>query len=1200
MHTPPYDRIVEDAISLAETWQNRANALLTAEEKGISQQMKGLVTHPRDKVVLTQLIDQSFRSENTARVADQINYLLAKYGVPDFFSSVERLLAQMFMGVGRYIPSISVPKMIEKMRHDSSRAIVPGEPEVLRSHLHLRKQQGVRMNINRLGEAILGEAEARQRLETYIKDLKNPDIEYISVKISTIYSQIQSLAFEHTVTVLTDRLSRLYAAAKDHLYVQSDGNAVPKFVNLDMEEYRDLEITAAAFTRTLDQDEFKNHSAGIALQAYLPDSFDLQKKLTAWARARVENGGNPIKIRIVKGANMEMEQQEAALHNWPLAPYDNKLEVDASYKRMIDVGMVPENIKAVRLGIASHNLFELAYAHQLARHYHVTDGFSFEMLKGMADHVRRAIQEISGDVVVYAPVATKEQFINAIGYLVRRLDENTAQENFLRYSFDLTPGSTSWEFLKKQFIASYHYKDNAGQSPNRIQNRKQETFSYPKGTFHENEFSNEPDTDWTLSANRNWAESIRNKWKKSPEDPPIKIPLVVGGKQVYADRPVKSCWDHSQFPKQICIATYSEAVDDDIQQALNIARADPDGWRRKRIQDRHEILSRVSRELRKARADLVGAAAAETGKIFTETDAEVSEAVDFAEYYPFSAKIFTGLANITCRGKGVGLVISPWNFPVAIPSGGITASLAAGNTVIFKPSSAAVLTAWILCQVFWKAGVSKNVLQFLPSSGSTKGATLTTHPDVDFIILTGGTHTGMTILKRRPGVYLAAETGGKNATIVTAMSDRSQAIKHILHSAFSHCGQKCSATALLILEKEVYQDTNFKKQLVDAARSYPMGPIWNFENKMGPLIRPPDKDLKRGLIQLEPGETWALKPENIGDNPFLWTPGIKWDVQPGSYTHTTEFFGPVLGVMQARNLDHAIAMVNQTGYGLTSGLESLDPREQNYWKDRISAGNLYINRGTTGAVVLRQPFGGMGKSALGAGIKAGGPNYVSQFMNFEETDFPPVNAIQNDHILLRLCNEWQQKLNWGQLSEFKTNLTKTIRAVKSYLYHWEQEFSREKDYFHLRGQDNIVRYLPVGTVVVRIHYRDTLFDVLARVAAVKISGCTLRVSLTKGLKNPVTEFLEDKPGRRFLGESIMEEASDHDLIAIMPQVHRIRYAAPDRVPDAVFQAAAQTGFYIARTPVLMQGRIEMVQYVKEQSICNNYHRYGNLGERVLV
>ncbi|MFH1991543.1 MAG: aldehyde dehydrogenase family protein [Pseudomonadota bacterium] len=323
-------------------------------------------------------------------------------------------------------------------------------------------------------------------------------------------------------------------------------------------------------------------------------------------------------------------------------------------------------------------------------------------------------------------------------------------------------------------------------------------------------------------------------------------------------------------------------------------------------------------------------------------------------------------------------------------------------------------------------------------------------------------------------------------------------------------------------------------------------------------------------------------------------------MQPGSSMHFTEFFGPVLGVMRAENLDHAIELVNQTGYGLTSGLESLDRREQEYWRERINAGNLYINRGTTGAMVLRQPFGGMGKSALGAGIKAGGPNYVSQFMDFEEVDLPFVGAIQDDHALLRLAAEWKQKLNWGQLGEFEIDLLKTIRAVKSYLYHWEQEFSQEKDYFHLRGQDNIVRYLPVGTVVVRIHPDDSLFDVLARVAAVKISGCNLLISLTRGLNNKVTEFLKNNPGKRFIDDTAVTEQSDKDLVAIIPGIQRIRYAAPGRVPEDVFRAAARTGLYISRTPVLMEGRIEVLQYLREQSICNNYHRYGNLGERALI
>jgi RHH-type proline utilization regulon transcriptional repressor/proline dehydrogenase/delta 1-pyrroline-5-carboxylate dehydrogenase len=1200
MNSKHDETIIKDAISLAQSWQNRANELLTDEEKGIAEQMMRLLTHPMDKVILTKMIDQSFRSHNPGRVADQINSVLRKYGVPDFFSSVDKLLVQMFLGLGRYIPSISVPKVIEKMRHDSSRAIIPGEPDALYAHLGKRKKQGVQMNINHLGEALLGEAEALQRLDTYINDLKNPEIECTSIKISTIYSQIEPLSFDHTVNILTERLTRLYQAAKENIFFRDNGTQVPKLVTLDMEEYRDLEITVAAFRQALDQEMFQDYTAGIALQAYLPDSYAVQQQLTAWAKTRTLNGGAPIRIRIVKGANMEMEKVESAIRNWPLAPYDNKLDVDANYKKMVGFGMSPQNIRAVHLGIASHNLFELAYAYCLAMAHNVVEYFSFEMLEGMADHIRRAIQELPGDIMLYAPVATKDQFINAIAYLIRRLDENTEAENFLRYSFNLKTESEDWAFLQNQFAASCERIDIVDNSPNRTQDRMRDAVPETIGTYHENEFNNEPDTDWSLAPNRNWAESIRKKWFKHPQDNPITILLVAAGQEIYTDRPMRSCMDLSRLPEEIRVAAYAQALDVDVDRALAAAKNDPDGWRSKNIRQRHEILSRVAVELRRARGDLIGAAAAETGKIFKEADAEVSEAIDFTEYYPFSAKVFSDFENIRCSGKGVGVVISPWNFPIAIPCGGIVASLAAGNTVIFKPSSAAVLTAWELCKCFFKAGVSKNVLQFLPCSGSTSGARLAGHADVDFIIMTGGTDTGMALLKQRPPVFLTAETGGKNATIVTAMADRDQAVKHVVQSAFGNGGQKCSATSLLILEREVYEDHVFKRQLIDASASFAVGSCWDFENKMGPLIQPPQGILKRALTRLEPGESWALAPENVHGNPHMWTPGIKWGVTPGSFTHMNEFFGPVLGVMCAETLDYAIEMANQTGYGLTSGLESLDRREHEYWRERIRAGNLYINRSTTGAMVLRQPFGGMGKSALGAGIKAGGPNYVSQFMEFEDTGLPCIDAVQTDNRMLQLVREWRLKRNWGPANALKNDIVRIIRAVKSYLYHWEQEFSREKDYFHLRGQDNHVRYLPVGTVVIRLHPDDSLFEVLARVAAAKIAGCKTFVSLPKELNNAVTTFLYSTEGRRFLDDVPIDLETDQNLMSRISGIDRIRYGAPDRVPEALFKAAAETGSFISRTKVSMEGRIELLQYFREQSICFNYHRYGNLGERVLT
>jgi RHH-type proline utilization regulon transcriptional repressor/proline dehydrogenase/delta 1-pyrroline-5-carboxylate dehydrogenase len=1189
--------IIRLAVETAKKWQNRANELITFEEKGIQEQMVRLLTHPMDKVVLTKLIDQSFRSGDNRRVADQVNAILKAHGMPDFFSRVEKLLVQMFLGIGRHIPSLTVPKIIEKMRQDSSRAIIAGEAEVLHAHLRKRRNERVRMNINHLGEAVLGEEEAGRRLASYLKDMKDPDIEVISVKISTIYSQISSLAMEHSVNFLVDRLTVLYREAKSNLFTRADGTRVPKLVNLDMEEYRDLEITYQSFVRTLEQPEFKDHMAGIVLQAYLPDSFPIQKRLTQWARRRVADGGSPIMLRIVKGANMEMEQLEAALFNWPLAPYDNKLEVDANYKRMVHFGLAPENVRAVRLGIASHNLFELAYAYQMAKANAVEVYYHFEMLEGMADHVRRALSEESEELLLYAPVASRDEFINAIAYLVRRLDENTEKENFLRYAPHLMVDSKEWRFLEEQFEDACQYRDKAGTQPHRIQDRNTERFPESVGTYYQGEFNNEPDTDWSLPANRRWAEGIRKKWMKSERADPVEIPLVVAGKEVYDDRKLRSCMDPCQLPIEVTVAAYRLATIEDINTAVSIAKQDPEGWRALSMDQRHQMLSKVAVQLRRARGDLIGVASANTGKIFIEADVEVSEAIDFAEYYPFSAGRFSDIDTLTVQGKGVGAVISPWNFPIAIPCGGIVAALAAGNTVIFKPASDAVIVAWELCQCFWRAGISKNILQFVPCSGGSVGSHLVAHDDVDFVILTGGTETGMAMLQQKPGMFLSAETGGKNATIVTAMADRDQAIKNVIYSAFGNSGQKCSATSLLILEREIYHDDNFKRQLVDAARSFKVGSSWDFSNKMGPLIRPPSGDLERAMTTLEPSETWALQPEMVNGNPYMWTPGIKYNVQSGSFTHMTEFFGPLLGVMPADNPDHAVKLVNQTGFGLTSGLESLDVREQARWKKAVKAGNLYINRGTTGAVTLRQPFGGMGKSALGPAVKAGGPNYVSQFMDATDIASPKIEAIRKEHALLRVVSSWRRKIIWNRFKPYTEDIHRTIRAIKSYLYHWEQEFSQEKDFFHLRGQDNIHRYLPLGAIGIRLHPKDSLFDTLARIAATRITGNTTVISLPEDLDNPVTTFLSSVEGHKVLGPSPVHRQSDEELVASMAVLQRIRYAAPERVPEAVLKAAADKGYYIARQPVLMEGRLELIHYVQNQSLCHNYHRYGNLGER---
>jgi len=1189
--------LMQKALFVARHLQTRATELQTPPERRQQAELDRMLQNPADKATLAQMTDQGFRARAPHRAVDQFIHILDVQGIPRFFNPFDRTLLKGFQSFGGYAPGVAVPLVKDRMRKETANVILPAEPALLHRHLQERQAEGLRMNVNFLGEAILGEEEAYNRLQTNLQGLQSPDVGVISIKISTLYSQISALAREHTIATLCERLELLYRTAAHLAFKRPDGATVPKFVYLDMEEYRDMSLTAEVFMRTLERPGLEKVSAGIVLQSYIPDSFRTQKQLNEWARRRVATGGAPITLRLVKGANMEMERFEAAIRGWPQAPYKTKLETDANFKRLLHEGMRSENLEAVRLGIASHNLFDLAYALVLAAEAGQLDRVQFEMLEGMANAQRRALFELSGNLLLYAPVCRREHFINAIGYLIRRLDENTGPDNFLRHAFRIRVGSLEWQRLEQGFLDSFKAAASVSEAPRRQQNRQLPPARVDPVAHGWQHFTNEPDTDFALAQNSEWAEQIIARWQPRHGAQAPEIPLVIAGEEVFADarRLAGECRDPSR--PGVSVGRYRQATEADVERALGCACADEDGWRSLPVRARFERLGQVADEIRRARADLVGAALANAGKTVPESDPEVSEAVDFVEFYRDTARWWQELPNLAARPKGVVVVVSPWNFPIAIPCGGVAAALAAGNTVILKPASDAVLVAWELCGCFWRAGVSKRTLQFLPCSGAKEGRRLVTDPGVNAVILTGGTETALRILKEKPSLALSAETGGKNATIVTAMADRDQAIKHVLHSAFSHAGQKCSATSLLLLEAEVYEDPKFKQALCDAVHSLHVGSAWDLKNKVGPLIRPPAGDLENALKVLEPGESWAVLPRRLENNPNLWSPGVKYGVRPGSYTHLTEFFGPVLGVMRFEKLAEAIDLVNQTGYGLTSGLESLDDREQEQWQAGIRAGNLYINRVTTGAIVLRQPFGGLGKSAFGPGIKAGGPNYVAQFMEFADSGEPAAEEAPADPLLGAL---WEQLRRLGPAGGPlpPDRLQRILAAMSSYARSFREEFGQSHDHFKLVGQDNFRRYLAVRELRVRVNPKDTPFELFARVAAARTAHCRITVSYPPAHHSPDLKLLEELT-EAWAGAIEFIEETDDELAEVIRerQTDRLRFAAPDRVPPVVLAAAAETGLYIASQPVLVAGRLELLWYMQEQSISHDYHRYGNLGAR---
>ncbi|PHS58321.1 MAG: 1-pyrroline-5-carboxylate dehydrogenase [Sulfurimonas sp.] len=1171
---------------LAKVWQKKIQISRENKEEEFHSMMLKMLDNPMNKVFLIELIDQIFRSSNGDRVSNQLEYIFSKYSGINFFSEFEKILIWLLRDVGIYLSSVSIPLFINYLRNDISSIIIKGEDNILNKHIQNRKKEGTRVNINIIGEIVLSKEEARERVSKYIKVLENPNVDYLSIKISNLFSQIIPHAYEYNKYNISKALESIYDSAMINTYEDENLNKLNKFINLDMEEYKDLELTVDIFKDSLSKEKYKNLYAGIVIQAYLPDALSYVKDLCIWAKKRVQEGGSPIKIRLVKGANQEMEMTDASLNNWPNVTYLKKSDTDANYKVLMDFLLSKDISPYVNVGIASHNLFDHALAHLLAKKREVLGYCTVEMLEGMSEAAYHVLRDYGLKVILYAPTATKDSFTNAISYLVRRFDENTAEKNFLRHSFGLKVDSPAWFTLLSSYEDSISSIKRLNLFPNRTQNRNIKILE-KENDLDNYKFKNESDTDFVLKNNRKWLQNIRDKWKNIYKNGAFNAYPVVAG-ELLESGDLVDVIDKSQINENILVGRYIKATKENLSLAIKTAKDDPDGWRDLSIEQRQDILMNVANKFKQKRHDLIGIAAAEASKVFTETDVEISEAIDFLNFYPYSVKRLSKLSSIKIKAMGVGLVISPWNFPIAIPVGGIAASLASGNTVILKPSSNTVLCAYMLCLCFWEAGVSKNTLQFVPTSGDLASEVLIPSKDINFCIFTGSEDTAYKIKKVNPKIKLSAETGGKNATIVTALADRQQAIKNILVSAFNNSGQKCSATSLLVLESEVYEDKEFKNTLINAVNSLEVGSVWDFENKISALIAKPKGNLQKALTYLEDNEAWAVKPSYAEENKYMLKPSLRWGTRRGDFCHTNELFGPVLSVICAEDLKDAVEIVNSTGYGLTSGLESLDIREQDYFKENLIAGNLYINRSTTGAIVLRQPFGGMRKSSIGSGKKAGGLSYVTQFMN--------ISSIQTDTFEIS-SNEYLNKLqiDLENKIEFQEDIKQAFAYASNFSYWKKKKFLKEFDYAKIRGQSNIIRYIPVKDVLLRIDDNDIFAEVLASIMTIKMIGIKLHISISENSSRPEFLFLEANKDLFMQNTDEISIDSENELSLLLTKAQRIRYLQEKSISTKVYETVANHALHISSEVFVSNGRIELTHYYLEQSISDSFHRYGNLG-----
>ncbi len=884
----------------------------------------------------------------------------------EYFDGDSEMPALLRSGIGvlpmRGIVPWIVGPIVRKGIESVARQFIAGkDPEDLARILLKMQSDGTSFSLDILGEVVVSDMEALKYTERYLALLEfihhtmpgaRPDV---SVKISSFYSQLDPVDWDGSILRIKHGLRPVLRKAKK----------LGISITFDMEHYYYKGLTIAAFKSIIEEDEFKDlPGVGIAIQAYLADSEDDIAGLINWTRQR----NRVIGIRLVKGAYWDYEVVINRQRGWPVPVYLRKDQTDACFEKLAKA--LFENKDIIRPVIATHNLRSVSYAIACADSAKTfRKEYEFQVLYGMAEPLRKSLQEHGYQVRVYTPAG---ELIPGMAYLVRRLLENTSNESFLRRSYGR---DIPFSDLMK---------------PPRV---RQEVRTIERAAPG---FRNEPVLDFSIAENRNRMSQALVEVRSNMGG---RLPLVIGDREFMTDAEIVS--RNPSKPDEV-IGKVSSSRTKDADAAISAALTARYPWRKTSPEKRANYLFRAAEEMRKKRFELAALEVLEAGKTWKDADGDVAEAIDYLEYYgremlrlgkPRILDGYPGEQNeYTYHSKGIGVVISPWNFPLAIATGMTSAAIVTGNCVIFKPSGLSPVIGYRLVQTFRSVGLPAGVLQFLPGPGKEVGEYLVSHPSIDFIAFTGSREVGLRITQlaseikqgQRAVKRVVAEMGGKNAIIADETADLDEAVKGIIESAFGYQGQKCSACSRLIIVGQIYQ--KLCDRLTQAAASLRIGNPEDPGNFIGPVIDQSALNKIRAYGDIGRTEGKAIFEKKVSGEGYFAGPLIIADADPESRIATEEIFGPVLAVLRAKDIDDAVRIANKSVYALTGGLFSRSPANIEKVKREFLVGNLYINRKITGALVGRQPFGGFGMSGIGS--KAGGPDYLLQFMN-------PVSTSEN-------------------------------------------------------------------------------------------------------------------------------------------------------------------------------------------------------------
>jgi len=772
----------------------------------------------------------------------------------------------------------------------------------------------------------------------------------LSVKLSALYSQLDPIDPEGAYRAVAARLRPLLDEAM----------ALPAAITVDMEQAELKNLTLMIVKRLLSEEAYRTYPhGGIALQAYHQDAEADLNGLIRWVRSR----GAPVTIRLVKGAYWDADTVRYRQRGWPVPLFEHKSGTDANYERLI-LALI-RHATDIRPVFGTHNLRTLAHAEAAVQAAGLpAHACEYQMIYGMAEPLQTAVAQLGRRIRLYTPVG---ELLPGMAYLVRRLLENTSNESFLR----------------KEYVG--HESIDRLLAPPAVAQPTGPAVEDAAASPTERPFRNEPHRNFSKESSRTaFREAIGSVRRQFNRQWPSPASVPASGAELISRNP--------SDPSEI-VGRCRSFAPSDVARLVEHAQAARDAWAAVPAGRRAEALIRAAALMRRRREELAAWEIFETGKSWPEADADVAEAIDFCEFYA-REMIRLGrprrlghepgeLNHLVYAPRGVAAVIAPWNFPLAIPTGMVTAALVTGNAVLFKPSERAPIMGTLLAGILAEAGVSGAVLQCVPG-GPEVGQALVAHPDVQLVAFTGSKAVGLRILaetaqmapRQRAVTRVIAEMGGKNAIIVDATADLDEAVTGVVASFTGYQGQKCSACSRAIVHEAVHD--LFLKRLAEAVESLPIGPPEDPGHRVGPVIDERARATVREYIETGKREGRLVVERQAGGPGHFIGPAVFADIRPEHRLAQEEIFGPVLAVMKARDFDEAIDLANSTCYALTGGLYSRSPVNVQKARERFEAGNLYINRGITGALVGRQPFGGYRLSGIGA--KAGGEDYLAQFM----------------------------------------------------------------------------------------------------------------------------------------------------------------------------------------------------------------------------